>query len=341
MSEPDVTVVVVPRERFSLALSSLESLLSTVAPERVLYVDGSAPPRVRDALRDAARRRGFRLLRKERFLSPNQARNLGLAEVDTRYVAFVDNDVLFAPGWLEALVTRAERSGAAVVGPLYLQGPPADGVIHMAGGDLVIEEAEGRRRYRAVHREQGRRLAELEERPAAQACDFVELHCLLARRDLLERTSGFDESLWNTREHLDLCLAARALGEEVWLEPAAVVAYVPGPPFALSDLPFFLLRWSEARSLSSLARFHGKWGFELRPAETNLDALKKRRYAFLGRRYRRAVAGVAQGLERRGAGGLLRKVAYPLEGALNRALVVLLEKHLAEPARGHRAASRR
>ncbi len=120
MTEPDVTVVVVPRERFSLARRALECLLSeTTCPFKLVYVDGASPLAVRGYLEAQARSRGFRLLRSEHHLSPTEARNLGLREVaGTRYVVFIDNDVLVRAGWLEALVGCAEETGAWLVGPM-------------------------------------------------------------------------------------------------------------------------------------------------------------------------------------------------------------------------------
>src|SRR5207249_8335576 len=64
---------------------------------------------------------GFCLKKKtERHLVPNEARNIGLRRVRTRYVVFIDNDAVPAPGWLERMVECAEETGAWVVGPLYL-----------------------------------------------------------------------------------------------------------------------------------------------------------------------------------------------------------------------------
>jgi GT2 family glycosyltransferase len=117
--EPRITIVVVPRERFSLSARTLESLYAhTTEPFRLVYVDGRSPSRIRRHLEAQARARGFRLVRSDRYLSPNQARNLGLRHVETEYVVFMDNDVLLTPGWLEALVGCADATGAEVVGPL-------------------------------------------------------------------------------------------------------------------------------------------------------------------------------------------------------------------------------
>ena len=120
-------MVVVPRERFSTAIESLRSVLDhTEPPYELVYVDGNSPRAVRRAIQRLADEHGFHIIRSDRFLYGNEARNLGAAGVDTEFVAFVENDVLVTPGWLDALVRCADQTGAAAVGPLTLERNPAD-----------------------------------------------------------------------------------------------------------------------------------------------------------------------------------------------------------------------
>ena len=68
--EPSVTIVVVPRERISLARQCLESLYAhTDIPFRLVWVDGGSPPRTSRYLRDQARARGFDLVRTDDYLA--------------------------------------------------------------------------------------------------------------------------------------------------------------------------------------------------------------------------------------------------------------------------------
>ena len=141
---PDVTLVVVPRERFQMTRRSLESIYATTTfPFALVYVDGGSSAPTRRYLEGQARARGFRLVRTDRYLAPNQARNLGISEAATRYIVFVDNDVLVTSGWLEALVRCAEETGAWVVGPLYCQGELECGEVHMTGGHAHIFDEAG------------------------------------------------------------------------------------------------------------------------------------------------------------------------------------------------------
>jgi GT2 family glycosyltransferase len=261
MENSQVTIVVVPRERFSYAQRSLTSIYThTTFPFELIYIDAGTPAPVRQFLGSEAERKGFRLLSAPGYLSPNQARNLGWREVQTKYTVFLDNDALVTPGWLDALARCAEETEAWVVGPLYLIGEIERQTIHMAGGRVHIKEHHGKR---VLYDEQylfERRLSDVQVPLQRQPWDYVEFHCMLVRTDLLDRLGPLDEKLLSLHEHIDLGLSVRNAGGAVYLEPKAVTSYVPPPPCEWWDLPYFMLRWSEAWNLATVRHFNQKWG---------------------------------------------------------------------------------
>src|SRR4030095_4089301 len=146
---PSVTVIVVPREQFSVSSRALKTLYERSPhpyPFSLIYVDGGSPRAIRRQLEAEAKARGFTLIRTESYLTPNQARNLALTHVKSKYVVALCNDVLVTPGALDALVRCAEETGASVVGPVTCIGEPECEIIHSAGGLAHIEESQGRRR---------------------------------------------------------------------------------------------------------------------------------------------------------------------------------------------------
>jgi GT2 family glycosyltransferase len=258
------TVVVSPREQFSKAIASLESVFSsTSAPFDLIYVDGNSPKELRSYLETQARLRGFTLISVERYLAGNEARNLGLEHIRSEYVIFIDNDVIVAPGCFEELVHCSQETGAAVVGPLYLNGDPGVQTIHTAGADLNVVETNGQHYFHERHHLSNRPLSEVKDQIKRGPIDLVEFHCLLARRDLLDRIGPLDEGLVSFFDHIDFCMSTREVGESVYLEPSAVVTHLAPPPFESADIPYFLLRWSDAWLRPSLARFAKKRDFDL------------------------------------------------------------------------------
>lgn len=261
---PQVTIVVVPRERFSLSDKSLETLYrcTTDVAFNLVYVDGNAPKAVRAYLQDQSARRGFTLVHSDKYLSPNQSRNLGMRHVKTPYVVFVDNDLFVTPGWLSTLLACADETGAWVVGPLYCQGDPADKIIHMAEGWIEITGDAPRRTFKTTQSHQGVAIADVPEPLVRRTCDYGEFHCMLLRSDVFDKLGPLDENLMSTREHLDVCMQVKAAGGEVWFEPAAVVTYSTPPPFANSDIPFYWTRWSESWGRRSLSAFCEKYDLD-------------------------------------------------------------------------------
>jgi len=281
---PRVTVVVIPRERFSMAVRALDVLYHrTGFPFALVYVDAGSPRHVRRAIEARQRERGFHLLRIEDHLATNESRNLALAHVETPYVVFIDNDVLVQPGWLEALVRCAEETGADLVGPLYCIGPPELETVHMAGGTAGLVLENGQRRFRERHAQPGKPFATLRPKLARTPTELVEFHCMLARRDVFDRLGPLDEGLLTANEHPDLCASVRQAGGAVYLEPAAVVTWMAPPPIAWSDLGFFLLRWSDAWNLSTLCHFREKWQLDADPRLSwQYEWLREYRYRGVG-----------------------------------------------------------
>jgi len=261
MTAPLVTLIVVPRERFSYAPASLESLYEhTQLPFKLVYVDGNSPPKLKRYLEEQSRQKKFTLLRTAEYLYPNQARNLGLKWVDTPYLVFVDNDVVVSPGWLTALVHCAEATNAAIVGPLMCQHEPLHQEIHFAGGESHIwVDKLGRRRLREKMLHQGKPVADLRHQLNRTETELAEFHCVLVRRSIFEQVGPLDAGMLNTKEHLDFCMTVRQAGGKVYFEPESLVTYVPGPPQAWADVHYYMLRWSNHWTLDSLHRLRDKW----------------------------------------------------------------------------------
>ena len=82
MTEGLVTVVVVPRERFSETRSALERMYAATAPPfPLVYVDGGSPRHIREYLEAQSKEKGFQLIRTDYYLAPNEARNLAARSV--------------------------------------------------------------------------------------------------------------------------------------------------------------------------------------------------------------------------------------------------------------------
>ena len=323
MAEPQVTIVVVPRERFSLTRESLESIYeNTKIPFKLVYVDGGSPAKIQRYLEAKSRDKGFQLIRTDYYLSPNHARNLGLAQVSTKYVVFMDNDVVVAPNWLSHLVQCAEETGATVVSPLVCQGQSLHAEVHCAGGEsaVLLENKDGgvRRRLHEKIYQQGRKVEKLRDSLVRQQTGLAEFHCMIVRSQFFESFGAFDEALMNTREHVDFCITVAEAGGTVYLEPSSVVTYITGLPLQLTDIPFYMVRWSDAWGLTSLDRLREKW--DLTEDDYYKHSYKAWSEYLVGRRRVFIIRPMLAKYVFGRTGGRLEKTLVRMEKALNRYL---------------------
>ncbi|MEL7085194.1 MAG: glycosyltransferase [Cyanobacteria bacterium J06597_1] len=328
-NDATVTVICVPRERFCSTQESLESLYAhTRYPFKLVCVDGNSPRAIQRYLKTASEEEGFEVIRSDRFLSPNQARNIGLKHAKTKYVVFFDNDVIVTPGWLEHLVRCAEETEATVVGPLVCQYKPLHSEIHFAGGESHIwVDKLGRRRLREKMYKQGKAVTQIQPQLQRTPTELAEFHCVLVRRSLFDRIGGLDEGMLNTKEHLDFCMTVAKEGRSVYFEPSALVTYVPGRPKSLRDVHFYMVRWSDAWQQSSLEYLRTKWNL----AE---DAYFTTKYKKMGWRRRRSLVDPLIRKLTFGVGfPILARIIYKLDRIFNRYVMASYNRSL-NPAEG-------
>jgi GT2 family glycosyltransferase len=324
-ANPSVTIVMSVADRFSCTPKTIDTILSkTEYPFELIFVDGNAPRHIRQYLDDKVAKKQIKVARSENYLSPSQSRNLGASVAAGDYILFIDNDVYVSSGWLEALINCAKETDADLITPLVCIGEPLAELIHLAGGETYIEvkdvdqnkdqansadqEADqissknqkNPRRLYVKHHFANRPLNKTAAELVRQKCSLVDLHCILVKKSVFEAIQGFDETLLNTREHVDFCLRVQEQNFSIYCEPSSVVTYVPGD-FATnlkwSDVPYFSLRWSDFWERKSLNRFVEKWNltednyFKMRfknLGKYRQDALLKPLFLKL-RRYRMSV----------------------------------------------------
>ncbi|MEE4212391.1 MAG: glycosyltransferase family 2 protein [Parvularcula sp.] len=342
MSQPLVSIVITQRERFGMTQESLEDLYAHTSGEfEVIYVDGNSPLPYAEYLRKEAERRGFMLIRREHYLMPNEARNLGREAAKGTYIVFCDNDVLYTDGWLEALVACAEETGAAIVAPLTCQGLPAHQVIHHAGG--LFTPGNDVSKFFATPRQERRDfiedmhghavpIAEYDGEMVRTKTGMCEFHCALVRADLFDKIGPLDENMRSTKEHIDLSISAWNAGEEVWFEPTSIVTYVfpcRARPLNKDDWPFFALRWSDQFGQDSLSHFIEKWLLSVPD-----DYLHNKRETYKMRRMQGILIPMMAQMplvkSTRGTTRGAARLAAPLERLINRGLVARHERQRRE-----------
>lgn len=265
-----LTIVVSARERFSLAVATLEHLIqNTRCPYELIYIDGNAPPPIARQLSDICAREGFTYVRKKKYLYPPQARNLALDLISTPYVVFIENDVFVEAGWLQSLQQTAQAHPEAVLSPLICQRRPLHQEIHMAGiqmGDDVELLLQGKGQVIDAHLWHERKVEALPE--GLSTIQSAEFHCVWMPTRLIRDFGGFDPEILAGPDHMDFSLRCHQTRTPIYLQPEARVTFIfpdRNDPLEESDHEFFLVRWAPPTLRASYAAFAKKWKFDTDP----------------------------------------------------------------------------
>lgn len=259
---PKISIVVVPRERFSLVQMSVEHLYAfTCEPFEVIVVDCNSPNAVFQKLKKwESNNSNFKVLRTEKFLYPYEAKNLAVLHVskDSKWVVFIDNDVKVSPHWLDELLRAAEETGVRVLHPLYLieQIGKEDVSIHMADGLIKSGQKNGKRVFQLVMNYVGLNICNISKFVRKES-ELLEFHTFMIRRDLLCEMGQFEPFMLS--EDANYSLRLRAKGERIIFEPRSVITYVVGPPFEKYDLPYFRFRWNTKLGEESSQILRKRW----------------------------------------------------------------------------------
>jgi len=218
VAEPVVSIVVPVHARADLTKACLRAIAAnTDAPTyEVILIDDAA---------DADNRRlwrmveGARVIINEQNLGYLRSVNLAAAQAKGQYVVPLNNDTEVQPGWLSALIERAESAAdIGIVAPKLLY---PDGTLQEAGA-IIFQDGSGWNYGRGQD-------PEAATFNYVREIDYGSGACLLVRADLWRDLGGYDELyLPMYYEDTDLCFAARAHGYRVVYEPAARVVHVEG-----------------------------------------------------------------------------------------------------------------
>src|SRR4051794_29189780 len=116
----NVTIVVVPRDRFSSVTACARSIIETTAPPyRLAFLDLGYRRQTLDELRSICEALPTEIVTCGRRIPVAAFRDY-LPRVTTPYVAWVDNDTYVTEGWLPAMLDRMAL-GARVVSPVTLE----------------------------------------------------------------------------------------------------------------------------------------------------------------------------------------------------------------------------
>jgi hypothetical protein len=259
-----VTIVVMPRDRFSSVTACVQSILdNTAEPFRLMIVDLGYSAHTRRALEAMCAAVPFELVACPRTI-PMNAFQQCVERIATPYTCWVDNDTFVTAGWLTALLQSATTEGRRVLSPLTFEREGLDIDdrrltlrVHISHAELrkvTVDGTEYVFDYKPFRR------AAKEDLPATPwLIDFFELHTFFAETAVLRQ---LEYPAMVVREHVDIGIQLHRLGIPIWCEPRSEVVFdnIHTRP-TIEDLRFFFFRWSDRRVDRSQALFAERWGW--------------------------------------------------------------------------------
>lgn len=135
---------------------------------------------------------------------------------EIEYLWLLNNDALVEKNCLGELVDAAKTTMAGIVSSLILY-YPASHLVWFAGGELYKPW------FIVKHLGKGKTVDEVGDLRTPREVSFICGCSTLIRRDLFDKVSGFDESLFLYAEDVDLCMKAKELGYSLYLQPRSIV----------------------------------------------------------------------------------------------------------------------
>lgn len=262
--KPVVTIVVVPRDRFSSVVDCVRCI-KKYTPEafKLVILDFGYSSNTLDAVRKAAGDAPLEIVQCGRTIPMIAFANY-LPKIDTTYTAWVDNDTYVTEGWMTAMLARAAQ-GARVILPVTLECEGLDVDTrkiplrnHVSHSELRKVDVDGK--DYVFDYKPFRRAAPEELPQEPHVVDFFELHTFFAETEVLRE---LDLPAMVVREHIDIGVQLYHKGIDIWGEPTSIVHFdnINARP-GWSDLKFFFFRWDQKLIDQSHRLFKERWGYD-------------------------------------------------------------------------------
>jgi GT2 family glycosyltransferase len=208
MNATQISLVIVlygKRAVTEMGLASLQQVLGDRLGDEIelVLVDNASPDDTGELL-DAWEDRAT-VVRNPRNLNFAGGCNVGARAASAPMLVFLNNDMEFVPGTIEAVAATAAEPEVGIAGARLLF---PDGTIQHAGVIWGANEVGPAMPHHVLHHEAG----DMAAARAVLDLDGVTGACLAIRRELFLELGGFDEAYLNGLEDIDLCLRVRSRG---------------------------------------------------------------------------------------------------------------------------------
>lgn len=193
-------------------LTSLLASLPQGLHFELIFADDASTDTTRDWLSTLSDAR-IQFTLNEHNMGYAKTNNVAAALATGQYVALLNNDLVFAPGWIEPMLAALEspKLNAGIIGNLQYR--VEGGALDHAGVVLTL-----RGKFDHIREEPSTRAKALEVYATTGAC-------MLMHRADFQAVGGFDEVFVNGCEDIDLCFKLRSSGKKIYVVPNSKILH--------------------------------------------------------------------------------------------------------------------
>jgi hypothetical protein len=245
-SRKDLTVIMIPYERFSPFAKAVDDLYKAIdVPFNLIVVEGNAPDSVRSQLEKRRRKhKNIQIVYSNRPTSIGAAINLAAPHLKTKYAFIIDNEVRVPRGAMKQLLQFAGENDYGIVCP------QSYGVFPKGAKETAVK---------TDIRNLGIRT------------------CFLMTRDALTKLGKFDENATPLTVGIDIRMAAEELGISVCNETATRMEMADEHLLWPMDASLHSFQWDAERVQQAFSSLEKKWGISLSGEDYVLWLERKKR----------------------------------------------------------------
>lgn len=229
-SRKDLTVIMIPFERFSPFAKAVDDLYKTIEiPFNLIVIEGNAPQSVRSSLEQRQQKyKNMTIIYSNQQTSIGAAINLATPHLKTKYAFIIDNDVHIPRGAMGNLLRGAVEN--------------QHGIVYPQNYTVLSSRAN----------EDSKKVQSLGIRT-----------CFLISLETIHKLGKFDETMTPFTTEIDIYMSAEGLGISIFNETATRIELNNENFLEPMDASLHSFQWDEERVLDSLKCLEMKWGIHL------------------------------------------------------------------------------
>ena len=153
-----------------------------------------------------------RIIKKKEHSGPSISRNLAIRSSGSKYILFLDSDVLVKPYFLSNLIDAAKKNNLAICGGKLLL---KDNTIDSAGGGITRI---------GVGFDRGHSMDE-NKFNSYEKVMYIPSAAMLVKRSIFDKIGFFDETYFYGHEDTDFCWRAAIAGFKIYYDPSAIAVH--------------------------------------------------------------------------------------------------------------------